>query len=170
MGDNRLFYAFVLLLIVMYIANKLSMYIRYKTSGKVIYQVQYKIDILYIIIWGIIGFLWWVPVLLDLFKGNSIEGYRLVQGLLWIILMLAVSFIEAIKPRITEGGIYAAGNFYRWKDVQDCYWVKNESDRLLVEVTRRKLFIRKPTALRWRIDTKEKLKVENLIKAYKLKK
>jgi len=166
---NESFYIIVLFLIGIYVLNKLFMYIRYKRSGKLVYKVQYKLDVLYIIVWGIIAFAWWIPVLMDLFKGNNVEGYRITNGIIWVVLMVVVSLVEAIKPKITEGGIYASGNFWSWREVQDCYWLKNDSNRLLVEVTSRMLFVKYPTALRWRVESKEKLKVENIIKAYKLK-
>jgi len=161
--QNLFFNLFLFFLVVYFVANKLTMYIRYKRSGKIILKVESKTDVLYIIVWGIIAFLWWIPILIDVFNGRSIDTSKITIGICWVIFILLLACVQSVKPIVTEGGLYARGQFWKWNAVRACYWDKHDRDRLMIEVPVRRALFKSISPLSWKIEKKDKLKVENAI-------
>jgi len=154
----------VTIIVIFYITNKISMYIRYKKSGKIMLRVKLKKDFLVNVIWGATALVLFVPTVGQFFKGNSISFENLRNPILWACFIIIIAFIENQAPKITEGGILSSGKFWGWKDINSCKWEGREEKILSIDAKSALILIKYPTIVRWRVIPEQKLSINNLLK------
>ena len=152
------------ILIAFYIAKKVSMYIKYKKSGKIMLQIKLKKDILGKVIWVVIAGAWALPVVRLYLSGSVVSPERIKSAIFWVCFIGIVGYIETQTPKITEGGITASGNFWSFKDINFCKWSPGEATVLSIEVRNALLLLKYPTTLRWRILPEQKSNISSLMK------
>lgn len=155
---------FITILILIYMIIKISMYIKYKKSGKIMLKVKLKKDLFAKLIWVIIGVVLVVPEIRLYLSGNVVLLEAIRKTILWVFFITVVAVIETQTPKITEGGIASNGKFWNWKDVSSCRWEKVEGDVLSVDTINKLIFFKYPSVLRWRILPEQKLILSKLMK------
>jgi hypothetical protein len=156
--------AMLAILIAFYIAKKVSMYIKYKKSGKIVLQVKLKKDILGKAIWVVIAGIWALPVVRLYLSGSVVPPERIKSAIFWVCFICIAGYIETQTPKITEGGITASGNFWRFKDINFCKWSPGETMVLSIEVRKSLLLLKYPATLRWRVLPEQKADISRLMK------
>ena len=153
------------ILIAIYIIRKISMYIRYKKSGKIVLQVKLQKDIFAVLIWVVVAGIIVVPTVKLYLSGNFVPPKRVEDAILWVCFIIIVAIVESQTPKITEGGIASSGKFWSWQDISSCSWENVEKDILSIDTINKLIVFKYPSVLRWRVMREQKVIISNLLKS-----